>query len=276
MFNYWKLLAKSFLDRRACSGSTEFIFRPRWGTRDLHIIEARSRDSDFQTSIHLRLGTSDTKVFSQIFADNDYNLRRLNRWNEIRGVYDGLVAQAATPLILDCGANIGLSALYFAKNWPKAHIIAVEPEHDNYRLLCRNLAGHANAQSVQAAVGSEDGVVKIANPDSCAWMHQTERVASDTVDAIKALSIHSLMAQAPAGQNYRPFIAKIDIEGFESDLFSKNTAWIDLFPLVIIELHDWMLPGRGTWNTFLRAIAPLDRDFVQIGENTFSIANRRS
>jgi len=275
-YDYWKLIAKSLLDRRACSGSTEFVFRPRRGTPELYAIDAISRDNDFRTSIYLRRGTSDSKVFSQIFADNDYNLRRLSRWNEIRGIYDGLVAQATTPLILDCGANIGLAALYFAKNWPRAHIVAVEPQDGNYHLLCRNLAGRANLQPVKAAVGSEDGIVKIANPDAVAWTFQTERAAAGSTETVKALSIQSLMSQAPAGPNYRPFIAKIDIEGFESDLFLTNTDWVDLFPLIIIELHDWMLPRQGTSNAFLRAIAPLDRDFVQIGENTFSIANRRS
>ena len=37
-------------------------------------------------------------------------------------------------------------------------------------------------------------------------------------------------------------LIKIDIEGGESELFEKNIEWIEKFPLIIIELHDWMLP----------------------------------
>jgi hypothetical protein len=67
---------------------------------------------------------------------------------------------------------------------------------------------------------------------------------------------------------------KIDIEGFEEELFSKNTEWVDKFPLLVIELHDWMLPRDRTSAHFLTLIATLDRDFVYIGENVFSISNR--
>jgi hypothetical protein len=44
------------------------------------------------------------------------------------------------------------------------------------------------------------------------------------------------------------------------------------FPLIIVELHDWMLPGAASsWN-FLRSIADRGRDVVFIGENVYSIA----
>ena len=72
-------------------------------------------------------------------------------------------------------------------------------------------------------------------------------------------------------QQFVPFIIKIDIEGFESELFSKNTEWIDMFPLVIIELHDWMLPKTANSNNFLKEISKLDRDFLYFNENIFSI-----
>ncbi len=42
----------------------------------------------------------------------------------------------------------------------------------------------------------------------------------------------------------RRFI-KIDIAGFEEDLFSKCTEWIDAFPVLMVELHDGMLPGEA-------------------------------
>jgi hypothetical protein len=45
-------------------------------------------------------------------------------------------------------------------------------------------------------------------------------------------------------------------------------------PLLIIELHDWMLPFAGSSRGFLRAIASLDFDVVHRGENIFCF-NRR-
>jgi hypothetical protein len=44
-------------------------------------------------------------------------------------------------------------------------------------------------------------------------------------------------------------------------------------PVIIIELHDWLLPKQGSSKPFLKCIADLDRDFVYIRENVFSVKN---
>ena len=44
------------------------------------------------------------------------------------------------PVIVDCGANIGLSVIYFKANWPKANIIAFEPDPSVCELLRKNVA----------------------------------------------------------------------------------------------------------------------------------------
>ena len=68
-------------------------------------------------------------------------------------------------------------------------------------------------------------------------------------------------------------MCKIDIEGGEADLFSNNDAWVDRFPLIVIELHDWLLPGTGSSRNFLRAIAGRNFDVVFRGENLFCFNN---
>ncbi|WP_051189422.1 FkbM family methyltransferase [Daejeonella oryzae] len=42
-------------------------------------------------------------------------------------------------IILDCGANMGLSVLYFAQNYPKHQIIAFEPEEHIFNILQENV-----------------------------------------------------------------------------------------------------------------------------------------
>lgn len=44
-------------------------------------------------------------------------------------------------------------------------------------------------------------------------------------------------------------------------------------PLMIVELHDWMLPRTANSANFLKAVAARNRDFVFRGENVFSIRN---
>ena len=59
------------------------------------------------------------------------------------------------------------------------------------------------------------------------WATQTERSDSGT----RIVTMGEAFASVANG---RPFIAKIDIEGFESDLFEKNLAWLDSVRAVFV------------------------------------------
>ena len=48
-------------------------------------------------------------------------------------------AQRADPTIIDCGANIGLSAIYFKSHWPAARVVAFEPDPSVFDLLQKNM-----------------------------------------------------------------------------------------------------------------------------------------
>jgi hypothetical protein len=45
------------------------------------------------------------------------------------------------------------------------------------------------------------------------------------------------------------------------------------FPIIILGLHDFMLPGQGSSNNFLRSISVENRDFLPLGESIVSITN---
>ena len=46
-------------------------------------------------------------------------------------------AAAAPALVIDCGANVGLFALWVAQRCPHAQVLAFEPSPSTYELLCR-------------------------------------------------------------------------------------------------------------------------------------------
>ncbi len=52
------------------------------------------------------------------------------------------ISKTENPIILDCGANMGLSVLFFAKHYPNATIIAFEPEEPIYNILKRNVEAY--------------------------------------------------------------------------------------------------------------------------------------
>ncbi|MGH7086872.1 MAG: FkbM family methyltransferase [Acetobacteraceae bacterium] len=267
------LLFKLYLDRRQFRGPSEFSYRILRRIRGRYRLRITARDGTFRATVSLRRNTSDLATFEQTFANNSFNLRRLARWREICDLY-GRIAREGTPLILDLGANVGLASLYFAKNWPRAQIIAVEPEAQNYRVTCDNLAGIPNTLPIHAGVASEDGTVRIVDPRAEAYAMRTEITAQGAPGAIPAFSVQSLLRKAVA--DAIPFIVKIDIEGFERNLFSKNSDWVELFPIIIIELHDRIVPGEGVASNFLRVIAQQNRDFIVIEDNVISIRNASS
>ena len=217
-------------------------------------------------SISLRT-LDDWFTLHQIFANEDYDLKRLPRFPALVKRYQEILDSGRTPVILDCGANIGLSLRHFSFLFPKAHIVGVEPHPDNAR-MARTNAGLPNVQVIQAAVSSRDGNVEIFGNGGENAFRTRESAEGD----VRSLSIPSLLAAAQV-KDPQPFIVKIDIEGFEQTLFAENTDWIALFDLLIIELHDWLFPGQATSQSFLQAIAREKRDFLFFSENVFSIRN---
>ena len=207
---------------------------------------------------------SDLGVIKQMFTYEAYALRRLRRGDELRA----LGTTIERPLIIDAGANIGTSACWFALEFPNAHIVAFEPDPANFELLVANTAG-LDVETHKVAIGPRDGRVRLVDPGEGEWGYRTAEADDGQVPMI---ALARVVAEKQAA-GFTPFICKIDIEGGEAELFTPPTDWIDLFPLMLVELHDWLIPGQGTSRNFLQCVAARDRDFVHLGENIFSIRN---
>lgn len=209
---------------------------------------------------------ADRAVVAQMFESQDYSFARLQRAPELVAWYQALAEAGRRPLILDAGANIGASAVFFALQFPRAHLVAFEPAADNFELLIANVAG-LDVDARRAALGAREGEAALVDPGEGAWGYRTAPGRGVPVQAAARV-----VAEKESG-GFTPFVAKIDIEGGEGELFSTDTGWADRFPLLIVELHDWLLPRAGTARSFLRWAAARERDFVYVGENVFSIVH---
>jgi FkbM family methyltransferase len=220
--------------------------------------------------LHYRPGSSDEGVIRQIFTNKEYDLARLRRNDEIGKFFRERVAQGRRPLIVDAGANIGASAAYFALTYPTAIIVAIEPDLGNFDLLRRNVEG-LNVHCMKAALASSPGRVKVVDPGESYWGLRT--VPADGNDpGVPCVTVEEIY-EKECRDGVWPFIVKLDIEGAEGDVFAKNVVWFARTPIVIVELHDWLLPKAGTSRSFLQCASKHDRDFVIVGENIFSIGN---
>jgi FkbM family methyltransferase len=204
----------------------------------------------------------------QVFMAGQYDLRRLARCQDLLVEAEEQQARGRKPLIVDAGANIGAATIYFSFLFPAAHIIALEPAPENFALLQCNTQG-LDVVCLEAALASHAMKVSVHDVGAGFWGYRTE--ATEGPGGVPAVSIGEIYAGCSS--SHFPFLVKIDVEGAEEEIFSAHTEWVQETPLVIIELHDWMLPGRRSAQNFLRCIAALDRDFVQHSENIFSIRN---
>lgn len=212
--------------------------------------------------VTFRPKSSDPEVFADIFRRKAYDFSWLQQYRRVIERYERILANGRVPMIVDAGANVGAASIWFATTFPGSRILAVEPDPDNLAVLRMNARDRADIEIVAAAIGSEPGAVTLKNPDNMAWSVQTERDASGDVPV---MTIADVMARHGGGNPL--FLVKVDIEGFESDLFAKNLDWLDETEVLIIEPHDWLHPGARTSRSFQAAM--LERDFEMIisGEN---------
>jgi FkbM family methyltransferase len=173
--------------------------------------------------VHLRLRTSDVSVYSDILLRDAYEL-------ELRDF------QPRT--IVDVGANVGLASVYFANRYPSAKIIALEPEPSNFAVLVKNVAPYRTITSVNAALWKEDTQVHVGveSDDAGKWAFKVVPAGGSQV---RGVTMQTLMRETGLGSID---LLKVDIEGGEKEVF-ESCDWLQSVKVMIIELHDRILPG---------------------------------
>ena len=173
--------------------------------------------------VWFRPGTSDIDVFHQVFVRQEYAC--LNGVSEPR-------------LIIDGGANVGYSAVWFLIRFPTAKVIAVEPDAANADLLERNLKPYGDrVRVVRSALWPRPaGLVVRPGGDGRAWAWQVRESAAWETPDLTATEIGVLLLDS--GEP-RISILKLRIEGAEQQIFAAgDPGWLSRTDAVAIELHD--------------------------------------
>jgi FkbM family methyltransferase len=208
-----------------------------------HLYAVRVRG--YPEPLWLRAGHSDCLIFGQVIIDLQYNLPDVD---EVR-------------LIVDCGANIGVSALYFARRYPAAKILAIEPDPDNYAMLVRNTRQAASIHPLQAAVWPRQASLSIVDPTRPAAALRVSEGPGKGPGSIRSLQLRDVVAE-----HGKIDILKIDIEGSEKALFEDPACaeWLTHTRVIYAELHDWMEPGSS--RAFYQAITRFSFSQQHMGE----------
>jgi FkbM family methyltransferase len=174
------------------------------------------------TRIQLRQGSTDFRVFEEIFIERVYSR------------FAGRLPKDRT--IVDLGANIGLSAIFLAQAAPRSRVIALEPDAGNFAMLLENLAGAGlehRVAAIQAFAGAEPGFAGIEDSGNGEW---GLRMGARSHTGVPVVTISELVDGAG------PVSVKCDIEGTERELFSRLREWEHLVGFILLELHTELFP----------------------------------
>lgn len=188
-------------------------------------------------SVLARFGTnrSDIYIWHEIFTDGEYE-----------------VVDLVDPAwIIDLGGNVGYSAVWFAKKYPKAHIISVEPDITNYELLLSNVADEPRIHPVRAAVASAGAPRQRVTTVNDGWGGASLRTkpiddgnsgaeGADFAGVVDSIDVATLLDQFGVE---RLDLMKVDVEGAERDIFGSSEPWIHRVDAIVVELHDRFAPG---------------------------------
>lgn len=211
----------------------------------------------------------DKGVIDQIFKNEDYSVSHWKQGHALNRFFQNQKS-SKRPLIIDAGANIGAASLYFHIKYRESFIYCIEPQEENIKLLQLNTSCIENKYVFEGAIDSVDGETNLYDPGESDWGFRTANLIQNSSlgrKIVKCISPQSILSEFST--SFQPFIFKIDIEGAEAALFAGSSSWVECFPLIIIELHDWMLPFSGSSTNFLRAIAKYEFDILYRGENIF-------
>lgn len=209
--------------------------------------------------ISVRLSESDSEAVRQVFSNLDYDPPVPEVRNKINRRIDTIVASGKTPVIIDAGANIGAATVFFAHIYKRAHVVAIEPDPSNAEMARKNCSSISNAHVIEAAVGSRTGYVNIMNGISAAG-----RITVPSESGCPMITIADALTTVPNGELV---FCKIDIEGFEDNLFSENLEWLDEVSAVMIEPHEWMLPNKKSTRGFQKELSSRNFDLLISNEN---------
>lgn len=171
--------------------------------------------------IFLRKKSVDQEVFDYVFKDKYHH------------PHIGLVSP--TPVILDLGANIGLTAVDYQLLYPGSTIYSYEMDIDNYELACKNCAPYKSIHLFNKAVWYEQGVFtynKAVNAD--AYKLESIDKGSGTACEVSTISINSIIEENKI--KWVDFV-KLDIEGAEYEIFQKDLSWLNKVGQTKIEVH---------------------------------------
>ena len=183
--------------------------------------EYAARIPERTEKVILRFSTTDVAVYDQVFVQNGF----------------GFDLPFNPTVIVDAGANCGISPVYFALRFPNAKIIALEPEPSNFAVLQKNARAFPRIIPIQAALWHKTCNLELKDGGNGLW---STRVIESSTGPVRGITMSDILRDF---QIDRVGLLKVDVEGAEHEIFSDAQPWIEHVDAICIELHDCFREG---------------------------------
>jgi len=230
----WRLVsdARSFVELRRLENPSPARLRSG------RVVQIRFRALD-GAQVSLRPGTQDDGLARDVFFKS-HHLPPAE-----------LVAEQI-EVVLDLGANVGLTMAHMAALLPEARIVGVELDEQNMLLARRNVAPWGRrCEVVHGAVWTEDGTIAY---DREAGQEQSFHVSAERpagrnapsagadepaptggeTSSAPAISLNTLLERMSVP---RVDYVKMDIEGAEMQVLKEHTEWAERVRSIKVEVH---------------------------------------
>lgn len=196
--------------------------------------------------------------YNEIFKDEIYKFK----------------TDSAAPFIIDCGANIGLSVIYFKFLYPNARIVAFEPDEEIFKVLEHNLETYQleNITVYPEAVWNCETELSF-QPDGSVGGRLWD--GGDAARRVKTARLKNFM-------NEKIDFLKIDIEGAEYEVLKDCEDCLANVDYLFVE-HHGMQDGEKTLTEILKILrnagfryhlkeaSPIQHPFMQNERTGYSL-----
>jgi FkbM family methyltransferase len=149
------------------------------------------------------------------------------------GLYD-FECSLDSPYIIDCGANIGVSVMWWKTRFPNAKVIAFEADPQIFQILQMNCAHLGNVQMINAAVWDKEGELPFTlKGDLGGHMAEFGQSAGHNTVKVPCLRLRSFLADKCS-------FLKMDIEGAETEVLRDCAQELKNVDRAFIEYHSFV------------------------------------
>lgn len=157
----------------------------------------------------------------------------IGQYNEIikKGIYN-FKTQRDNPYIVDCGANIGISIIFFKTKYPNAEIVAFEPDPYVFELLTGNIKNFnfSNITLINKGVCNLNGKVKFCGEGDDAGKIVEVAIPNQDYIMIEVVRLRHFLQK-------KVQLLKVDIEGAEGEVLQDISDLLYNVERIFIEYH---------------------------------------